>query len=290
MATVWQKQASIPLQSASITNGKFDDIYNYHIFPKCIKPLHIIWKLSGFTWSGNEDVSSTWIIWSWIYRLLVIAFFIAIFLDKWLHGALALALYINDSKIFIVRFSMVMAVVMYELCSIYPLIFCAYYLHKGHLHKLLQNITSSKYVQSDYISDGLYDDIYNKSKQCLYFTIFCVITQWIGWIIVQELTFNDGSLYWSIFASIFWPFCWAMFKVMPFCSALTVLIIVIKILRIQKDLYISSIAVSHQCFDCNNNASGSDSDNSDSIFSDIDTSKVEEIKDIECTARHLHKS
>ena len=101
MATAWQKQASIPLQSPSVINDNFDDIYNYHVFPKCIKPLHIIWKTSGFTWAGTGDASLAWITWAWIYRILVIAFSIAIFFHKWLHGALTLALYINDSSIFI---------------------------------------------------------------------------------------------------------------------------------------------------------------------------------------------
>ena len=60
---VWAKDAKVSL----LNSNPFADVEWQASFPSVVKPLHLIWKISGFTFHGS-DISLFWDIWAWIFR------------------------------------------------------------------------------------------------------------------------------------------------------------------------------------------------------------------------------
>eukprot|EP01084_Bolivina_argentea_P274612 468117_1 len=138
------------LMVSLVSKSNFNDIDNANKFPICLKPLHLIWKLSGLIWRGNGDASLMWIVWSWTFRVIVLFFIIISLFPHIFAGVDSLLIFVEESPYLIVKLSLYGAVLLYQISAIYPLIFCTYYIHKGYLHQILQNLLSIKYVKEEY--------------------------------------------------------------------------------------------------------------------------------------------
>lgn len=270
------------------SNNVFSDIDDIKSFPKCVKPLHLIWKLSAITWHGRNDISIFWDIWAWVFRILVILFSACALFPHTFTGINSLYLFVETSPYFIVRLSLIGAITTYQITSIYPIIFGAWYIHKGHLHQLIENLLCVKYVKEEYFNNTLPQRLNTVANRCKWFCIICVLFQFIGWMIVNltDKSHDNGAPtgYW-IFASILFPFCWATLKWFPFCAAFSILIIVLEILRIEKDLYISQIGASQQNCKCK-----TAENKLYFVFNDIDDSNVTRIETACDVERHLTDS
>ena len=83
--------------------------------------------------------------------------------------------------------------------------------------------------------------------------------------------------------SIIWPFCWAIFKFLPFVAGLSVFVIVLEVLRIEKELYIQQIAAAGNPCRCKENKLYF-------VFHDVDISNVHEFECREEMEKHLNDS
>ena len=187
----------------------------------------------------------------------------------------------RDTDFFVVKIFFVAATICYGLVSVYPMIFACWYIHKGHLHRLLQNLLSTNYIDPQYLNEVLFRCIQLKATRCKWCIYTLLTIQFIGWMVQSEVT-EPHTAYW-IMASLLWPFCWAMFKFLPFVAGLSVFMIVLEVLRIEKELYIQQIASAGKSCQSGENKLYF-------VFHEVDISNVTEFDSREEMEIHLNDS
>jgi len=274
---VWERQVTTPL----VGSTNFCDVERLNKYPNCLSPLHVIWKITGFTCMQQEDSTIAWTIWAWIYRTITVLISITVFFVHIFPGSNSILYWATESDVLIVQVALIATTICHGLISLYPLHFACNYIQNGHLHALLQNLVATKYVDPDYLNNDLFHGIQRRAIRWRWFTFLVVIIQFVGWMIQNEVS-NPNTAYWN-FASIFWPFCWAIFKFLPFVSGLSVFMIVLEVLRMEKDLYIQQLAAAGNSSRCKENKLYF-------VFQDIKFGHIKFNEDKEEMEKHLNDS
>ena len=261
--------------------SNFNDLDEINKLPKCLSPIHFIWKLSAFTWHTNQDSTIAWSIWVWIYRIFTVAFAVLVFFPGYFDGANSLLTWAEETPSFIVRYTLIATNSCHAFISVYPLFFACHYILNGHLHRLLQNLVSTKYIDAEYINNELFHCIQRKTNRLRWAIWFIVAIEFVGWTIQNEVT-NPNTPYWIIMSAV-WPFCWAIFKFLPFVAGLSVFVVVLEVLRIEKELYIQQIAAAGNTCRCKENKLYF-------VFHDVEISNVTEFQSKEEMEKHLNDS
>jgi len=280
VSVAWERSET----AAFARHPNFDDLDEVNKLPRCLSPLHFIWKLSGFTWHTNQDSTMAWTVWVWTYRVLTISFSVLVFFPRYFDGANSLLTWADETPDVVVRWMLIATSMIHGVMTVYPLFFGCWYIHNGHLHRLLQNLASTRYVDAEYINNELFRCIQRKSNRLRLAIYLIVAIQFIGWTIQNVLEYPHSAYH--ITMGVVWSFCWAVFKFLPFVAGLSVFVVVLEVLRIEKTVYIQQIAAAGNPCRCKENKLYF-------VFHDIDTGHCTEFRcnvEREEMEKHLNDS
>merc|ERR1719499_340407 len=108
---------------------------------------------------SQADSTMAWTIWAFIYRFCTITFSILVFFEFYLPGCNSLLDWALETEVFVVKVALIASTICHALISVYPLHFVCSYIHNGHLHRLLQDLVSTNYVDPKYIDNELFESI-----------------------------------------------------------------------------------------------------------------------------------
>ena len=92
----WEQQLTTEL----VSSANFCDLAELNKYPKCLSPLHFIWKLTGFTCLTQQDSTIAWTIWAWIYRSCTVIFGIMVFFPDYFVGSSYLMTWAEEKGMF----------------------------------------------------------------------------------------------------------------------------------------------------------------------------------------------
>ena len=209
--------------------------FSKYKFPECFQNIDLIFKIAGFTWHTRDDISKSWIIWSWVFRVLIVTHLIFLFRNSDANTLL----YYADTGQFFIDGALISTTVIFAFSGLVPQIFCTYYLANGYIQKSLNELLSMSIVDENKIPH-IMSTLQKHSKFPIQFIVAVSLFQGCGWVTVNYLLNTDND-FGTIIGNIFWPLGWSFCVWFPLLTGIGVSMIALDILCLRQELYISAI-------------------------------------------------